>query len=205
MEIELLRQRLAEGGGGSGSPSTGIHNEELERRLAEMKQLQEQSWEEKRRLTEQLELERKNNVNAAISSVLNGVQAQKREIMKNIKRLQQEKHTLTAEQKQEKEQITQIKQRLDGLLDRYRKLQDDHSAFEAKGDLTPEATASANQVLLCWKSDNNNNNNSNTLTSMSRDVVVAGQNAVNRCWMQLNETAKTCFADGSDTMGCVRG
>lgn len=117
MEIELLRQKLADGSVG-GAPGSIKQQDELEQRITEMRQLQEQSWEEKRRLTEQLELERKNNVTAAISSVLNDVQVQKREIMKNIKRLQQEKHLVAAEQKKEKEKITQIKQRLDVVLKR---------------------------------------------------------------------------------------
>lgn len=131
-QIALLKAQLenaAQQGGGS-SP-------ELEAKLKEMERNQLNAWEEKERLSRQLEAERAQNVNNVISQMMQSVKEQKVLHMKNIKRLTNEKGLLGKNYKDLKEANIAIKQSLDEAIVKYQELQSryDASASELEEEM----------------------------------------------------------------------
>lgn len=105
------------------------NNKELEEKLLEMERLQMNTWEEKERLSKQLEQERESNMNQVISQMMQDVKEQKVSHMKNIKRLTNEKALLTKNVKDWKDDNTQLKQLLDQNISKYQQLQQQFDAF----------------------------------------------------------------------------
>jgi hypothetical protein len=103
-EIEKLRAQLMSGAtsatsGGIGSTKNAAADAELAARLQSLQSAQQQTWEEKEALSRALELERQNNVTAAIGQVVDEVKQSKLETMKSIKRLQKAKEAVAKKQK----------------------------------------------------------------------------------------------------------
>ncbi|CAM9240011.1 unnamed protein product [Ectocarpus sp. 12 AP-2014] len=146
-EIEKLRQQLLQGGGGGGG---GGDNEEaavLQARMDEMLSAQKSSWEEKEKLSKQLEEERHNNVNAAIGQVVSEVKAKKMETMKGIKRLQVQKENLSKKQKQAKVDYDKTKSELQADMAQYQKAQTDFDALPPGDPKRDEAEGAMGALL----------------------------------------------------------
>ncbi len=111
-EIDQLRKQLSSGGGAEANP-------ELEKRLKEMEQGQQSAWEEKELLSKALEEERQANINTAISTVISQVKVQKVGHMKAIKRLTNEKTSLTKQFNDTKDENVAVKKLLDDNLKSY--------------------------------------------------------------------------------------
>ncbi|CAM9869848.1 unnamed protein product, partial [Ectocarpus fasciculatus] len=135
------------GGGGGGG---GGDNEEaavLQARMDEMLSAQKSSWEEKEKLSKQLEEERHNNVNAAIGQVVNEVKAKKMETMKGIKRLQVQKENLSKKQKQAKADYDKTKSELQADMAQYQKAQTDFDALPPGDPKRDEAEGAMGALL----------------------------------------------------------
>ena len=132
-EIEKLKKQLEAGGGGGGS-DTSAADLELKRQIQEMEAAQHDAWEEKERLSQALEEERRSNLNNTISSMVHNVKEQKIEKMKVIKRLASEKQTLQKKQTHLKRQSDDIKRDLDSGIRNYQTLQKEYEEKSAAGD-----------------------------------------------------------------------
>eukprot|EP01039_Chlorochromonas_danica_P009989 gene9989-11047_t len=104
------------------------NNPELEAKLKEMELSQMNAWEEREKLSKQLEMERQQNVNNVISQMMQNVKEQKVLHMKNIKRLTNEKAVISKNYKELKDTNTTIKQRLDESIAQYQDLQAKYDA-----------------------------------------------------------------------------
>ena len=133
-EIEKLRKQLETGGGGGGGGGNTEADEELKKQIQEMEAAQHDAWEEKERLSQALEEERRSNLNNTISSMVHNVKEQKIEKMKVIKRLASEKQTLQKKQTHLKRQSDDIKRDLDGGIRNYQALQKEYEEKSASGD-----------------------------------------------------------------------
>jgi hypothetical protein len=122
-EIEKLRLQLQTAGSQLSSTLSEEQNLELEERIRSLQRLQDDSWEERQRLSQQLEQERKNNMTTVISSMLEGVKAQKMELMKSIKRKQNQKQALQQEHRRVKEKVARLKASLEAALSAYQDAQ----------------------------------------------------------------------------------
>ena len=141
-QIEALKAQLAASASGAvpgAVESTGdseltqqqiAMNEELQKKLKEMEESQLSAWEEKERLSKQLELERQQNVNTVMSQMMQDVKQQKVLHMKNIKRLTNEKALLTKNYKEMKDSNSALKVALDEHIARYQQLQSQFDSFE---------------------------------------------------------------------------
>jgi hypothetical protein len=107
---------------------------ELQEKLREMERIQMNTWEEKEKLSKQLENERESNMNQVISQMMQDVKEQKVAHMKNIKRLTNEKALLTKNMKDWKEENTQLKQVLDQSISKYQQLQQQFDSFSQLED-----------------------------------------------------------------------
>jgi len=151
-EIELLRQQLA-GRAGMGAPSDedtinaqqaaqqnsrtaftsskrgggggeiSKEQQELAAKLKEMEEEQRNAWEEKEKLSRALEEERQANVNAAISNMMATMKEEKLHAMKAIKKLTNEKGSVSKTLKDSKELQAKLKPRLDSNMKKYVQLQ----------------------------------------------------------------------------------
>eukprot|EP00903_Cladosiphon_okamuranus_P019220 g17674.t1 len=149
-EIEKLRQQLLSGGGGGGGGGGAGENAEaaeLQARMDKMLQAQKSSWEEKEKLSKQLEEERHNNVNAAIGQVVSEVKAKKMETMKGIKRLQVQKDNLAKKQKQAKADYDKTKAELQVDMAQYQTAQADFDALEPGDPKRDEAEGTMGRLL----------------------------------------------------------
>ncbi|CAM9335866.1 unnamed protein product [Ascophyllum nodosum] len=146
-EIEKLRQQLQsggstrEGGGGEGDTSG------LQTRMEELLTAQKSTWEEKEKLSRQLEDERQNNINAAIGQVVNEVKAKKMETMKGIKRLQLEKEQLGKKQKQAKVEYDKTKSELQSDMALYQTTLAEFDALQPGEPKRDEAEAQMSGLL----------------------------------------------------------
>lgn len=128
-EIEMLRAQLQANVGGvasSGTSSTGGSpeaDEELRVKLAEMEEIQRNAWEEKERLSKQLEEERSLNMHTVMSDMMHELKEQKIEHMKNLKRLQLEHETVLKKQDQTKAKSDEIRVTIMTSMKAYEKLQ----------------------------------------------------------------------------------
>ncbi|CAM9564836.1 unnamed protein product, partial [Phaeothamnion confervicola] len=145
-EIERLRAQLTQGrrtslgfDGAVGSGPGG--SSELAARLDELRAAQQQTWEEKEKLSRQLEQERSNNVSAAIGEAVDGVKKRKLETMKEIKRLQKRKEELAKRQRSLKGQYDKVKESLQIEMATYQKKQAEHDALPAGDDRRAAAEA----------------------------------------------------------------
>lgn len=120
-QIEALKKKLSEGGEGA-----VMADPEIERKLKEMEASQHNAWEEKERLSKALEEERQANLHTVISGMMQGVKDQKVQHMKNIKRLTNEKASLTKRFKECKDTNTIGKVELDKFILRYQELQKEY-------------------------------------------------------------------------------
>lgn len=127
-QIEELKAQL------QGNLSTGTVNPELESKLREMEQQQHDTWEEKERLSRELEAQRQENMNSVISQMMQSVKEQKVLHMKNIKRLTNEKAMLQQNLKKDKEDSLLLKQSLDENIAKYQKLQTTFDTFSLGDD-----------------------------------------------------------------------
>ncbi|CAM9393654.1 unnamed protein product, partial [Laminaria digitata] len=115
--------------------------------MDELLTAQQSTWEEKEKLSQQLEDERQNNVNAAIGQVVSEVKAKKMETMKGIKRLQAQKESLAKKQKMSKAEYEKTKSELQADMALYQQAQVDFDAFEA-GDPKRDETEGVMGGLL---------------------------------------------------------
>jgi chromosome segregation ATPase len=126
-EIEKLKAQLMVGASSPTSAANASENSsrnaaadgELAARLASLQSAQQQTWEEKEALSRALELERQNNVTAAIGQVVDEVKQSKLETMKSIKRLQKGKEALTKKQKALRAQYDGLKDALQLSMTQY--------------------------------------------------------------------------------------
>jgi len=115
-QIEQLKAQLASSGGASANP-------ELEAQLLQMQRQQQSAWEEKEKLSKQLEEERSKNMNSIISTMMDSIKSQKLEHIKNIKRLTNEKNIRLKTFKDEKETNSRLSTDLDEKMKKYQTLQ----------------------------------------------------------------------------------
>lgn len=127
-QIEDLKAQL------QGNIVSGTVNPELEQKLREMEQQQHDTWEEKERLSRELEAQRQENMNSVISQMMQNVKEQKVVHMKNIKRLTNEKAMLQQTLKKDKEESMSLKQSLDENIAKYQKLQATFDTFSLNDD-----------------------------------------------------------------------
>lgn len=130
-EIEKLRAALESGGGVVG---TGAANPELAKKLAEMEAERAGAWEEREKLSRQLEAERQSNMHTAIADMMGSVKEQKVEQMKKIKRLQNEKQSLNKKQATIKKDSEDLKLSLDANIVSYQKLQTEYESLVSTGE-----------------------------------------------------------------------
>lgn len=118
-EIEMLKKQLKEGGGGGDS----TYEEELRLKLNEMKLHNDNIWEEKEKLSLELQSIRENNMNVLFSQIIPNMKNAKVTHMKNIKRLSNEKVLLLKNYKELKDDVSNLKSELDSNINSYQKLQ----------------------------------------------------------------------------------
>lgn len=171
-QIEELKAMLKNAAAVQANPSTETNSatmaiantSELEEKLREMEQLQLNTWEEKEKLSKQLETEREQNMNQVITQMMQSVKEQKVLHMKNIKRLTNEKALLTKNVKDWKEDNSSLKQQLDSNISKYQQLQmkfdafsnaaenqdeikDENGNFSSRLDREKEAEIIANEMI----------------------------------------------------------
>ena len=126
-EIENLKKQLQGGGG-------GVIDHEAERKLKELQEAQKSAWEERERLSKQLEEERQSNMNTVISNMMTTVKDQKVNIMKNIKRLTNEKANITKKMKLYKDSNDGLRSKLDELMVEYQTRQGEYDNLIGQKD-----------------------------------------------------------------------
>lgn len=141
-QIEALKAQLKaqETNVMNNTPDAPGIDPELQSKLEEMQRLQMDTWEEKERLSKQLESEREGNINIVLGQMMNNVKEQKVGHMKNIKRLTNEKAMLLKAFKDDKESNITLKQQLDGYILQYQQYQSEYDTFinETNGINSPE-------------------------------------------------------------------
>lgn len=155
-QIEELKAMLKNAANSQANPTlTGpqqVQNstmtKELEEKLKEMEQLQLNTWEEKEKLSKQLELEREQNMNQVITQMMQSVKEQKVLHMKNIKRLTNEKALLTKNIKDWKEENSQLKHDLDSNIAKYQQLQVQFDAFSTINEEDEIKDEQGNEIRL---------------------------------------------------------
>lgn len=126
-EIEELKRMLEHGGGGA-------VDHEAERRLREMEETQKKDWVERERLARELEAQREANMNNVISGMMANVKEQKINVMKEIKRLTNEKAVLGKKTATAKGSCDKLKAKLDKDMGNYGLLQGEYDRLLAEGD-----------------------------------------------------------------------
>lgn len=126
-EIENLKKQLQSGGG-------GLIDQEAESKLKELQEAQKSAWEERERLSKQLEEERQSNMNTVISNMMTTVKDQKVNIMKNIKRLTNEKANITKRMKLYKDSNDGLRSKLDELMVEYQARQGEYDNLIGQKD-----------------------------------------------------------------------
>eukprot|EP01038_Epipyxis_sp_PR26KG_P015951 gene15951-21644_t len=134
------------------------HDPELEVKLKEMEEEQKNAWEERERLSKELEAARQHNMNTVISNMMLSVKEQKVQRMKNIKRLTNEKALLTKNYKEYKDENVDLKSSLDSSIQKYQQLQKEYDDLmiseeneqEMKDDM-PAQTPSPEKLLIQQK------------------------------------------------------
>lgn len=101
-------------------------------RLQELENAQQRTWEEKERISLQLEQERQSNMNTAISQAVGAVKQHKVETLKSIKRHQRAREVLTKRMKAGRERYDLLKGELQQSMSRYQALQSEYD--ERDGD-----------------------------------------------------------------------
>ncbi len=120
-EIEKLKQQLAAGG-----PGIVGHDEEAEAKIHELEEEQKNTFEERKRLADELEQARKANMGVVMSSMMDEAKEKKLAQMKNIKRLGNEKTNLQKHQKDLKAKHAELKAKIDKDMKLYMSLQAKH-------------------------------------------------------------------------------
>lgn len=112
--IEKLKAELqhSHGAGEKADP-------ELEKRLKAMEEEQKNAWDEREKLSQELEAERQSNMNSVISNMMKDMKDQKIDHMKKIKLLTIEKTDLGKKQKNVKEKCDALKASLDSRILNY--------------------------------------------------------------------------------------
>lgn len=123
-EIEELKRMLEHGGGGV--------DHDAERRLHEMEEAQKKDWEERERLARELDAQREANMNNVISGMMANVKEQKINVMKDIKRLTNEKALLGKKTVQVKSDCERLKAKLDKDMGNYGLLQEEYDRLSAE-------------------------------------------------------------------------
>lgn len=177
-QIEALKRQLANGGGDSASAIPGASNPELSKKLEEMEASQRNVWEEKERLQSQLEAERQHNLNQAISSMMKSVKEDKVNRMKAIKRLTNEKTSLSKEYKDSKDSFGQMKEKLDTTMKRYQEFQ---QKYEDLSTLQVQAAGTAQEAEYTSQLENLAGQMSSLLTQIEEDRSK---------WLQMRENIK---------------
>ncbi|GMH83472.1 hypothetical protein TrVE_jg1056 [Triparma verrucosa] len=130
-EIEALRAQLQKGGSVGGSGGAIVDSEETARKIKELEEGKNLEWEEKQRLSRELEEERAKNMNVAIGSVIDGVKEEKMKAMKRIKKLQHDKKKNDEKSKKVKDLYHTLKSDLEGGMSKYKEMQ---VVFDGLGD-----------------------------------------------------------------------
>jgi hypothetical protein len=112
--IERLKAELEAGGGSGGQADPAV-----ELRLKAMQEEQLTAWDERERLSRELEEERQANMNSVISTMMKDMKDQKIDHMKKIKLLTIEKSDLAKKQKNSKEKCDALKASLDSRILNY--------------------------------------------------------------------------------------
>ncbi len=126
-EVEKLRLQLAKGERGESVDA----DPELLKKLEELESSKSQTWEEKMKLSQQLEEERAKNMNVAMGSVIENVKEKKMEAMKKIKKLQKSKEKVVEKYKKLKDKYASRKKELEKGMKEYKAKQGE---FEAMPD-----------------------------------------------------------------------
>ena len=160
-EIDRLRAAL-EAGGGGGEGGAGDLSEAQERelqekvresrerereladRIAAIEQQKDEGWEERARLSAELEAERKNNMNAAVADVMSSVKEEKLALLAEIRRLSDLRAKKLKEQAGLKDQYKGMKKDLEAAMATYEHAQNDHEALD---DAHPSKEQSADALL----------------------------------------------------------
>lgn len=128
-QIEALKQQLAS------SAATGSHGRdadpELLAKLQAMQSQQQSAWEEREKLSKLLEEERQRNMNAVVGDMMNQVKQQKRDRIKRINGLTNEKTVLTKRFKENKEINGKLTATINAKTKSYQKLQREHDSTSA--------------------------------------------------------------------------
>lgn len=140
-EVERLKAQLLR------DADLGKVDPEQQRRLLEMELSQRNAWEEKERLSRELEEQRSANMNAVISTVIDGVKDQKVRHLKSLKKLNIEKSDLAKQEKSLKDRNAQLKQTLDEDMKRYMALQSEYDTLK-KTEKSTEAVSTKMAQLL---------------------------------------------------------
>lgn len=119
-EIEKLKMQVLAGAGGGMSSA---EDAELRTRIADMENEQRNAWEEKERLSRELEAERSTNMNAVLGTMIQDLKEQKIEHMKNLKRLQLEYDTLQKKQASAKSSSDEMRLKILTAMKAYEDLQ----------------------------------------------------------------------------------
>ena len=140
-EIEELRAMLARGGeaavAGEGVESEA-DKEKARQMMDKIRELEEGksgAWEEKERLSRELEEERGRNMGVAIGGIIDNVKEEKIKCMKKIKRLQNQKGKNVEKGKKGKQDYAKLKKGMESDMERYKQLQGE---FEAMDDGSSE-------------------------------------------------------------------
>ncbi|GMH47768.1 hypothetical protein TrRE_jg1943 [Triparma retinervis] len=141
-EIEELKAMLAKGGGGAegagGAGESEADKEKAREMMEKIKELEEGksgAWEEKERLSRELEEERGRNMGVAIGGIIENVKEEKIRCMKKIKKLQNHRGKNVEKGKKGKADYGKLKKGMEGDMERYKALQGD---FEAMADGSAE-------------------------------------------------------------------
>ena len=139
-EIEELRKALEQGGGGGGGGGEGgggnataspAQDPELVAKLAELQSNQNESWEERAKLSAELEKERQNNSNSTMGSVIDSIKEKKMLTMKAIKKAQHSKAKLVKSYRDLQQNFADLKKLLDTEMKEYQAKQ---TEFESMAD-----------------------------------------------------------------------
>ncbi|KAH8087763.1 hypothetical protein JL720_7083 [Aureococcus anophagefferens] len=159
-EIDRLRAALEAGGGGEGGAGdlseaqerelqekvreSRERERELADRIAAIEQQKDEGWEERARLSAELEAERKNNMNAAVADVMSSVKEEKLALLAEIRRLSDLRAKKLKEQAGLKDQYKGMKKDLEAAMATYEHAQNDHEALD---DAHPSKEQSADALL----------------------------------------------------------
>ena len=121
------------GGGGGGAAEAAV-DPALVERLKELESSQHSHFEEKERLSRELEIERSKNVQNVMGAVIDGVKEKKMGVMKAIKKLQSDQKKNAAKQQQKRDEFAAQKASLENDMQVY-------SSKQAQFDAMPEGPA----------------------------------------------------------------